>query len=178
LNITESCLDRHLSSSRRTKAAIVWEGEPGETRTLTYYELHRQVVRAAAALSDLGVKPGDRVAIYMGMVPETLVAMLACARIGAAHSVVFGGFSADALRDRINDSGAKVLLTQDGAWRRGSVVPLKSMADAAVAQTPTIEKVVVLRRTGDDGTSAASPRRGQHQAAPEMREGRDLWWHD
>jgi len=179
LNITESCLDRHLSSARRTKAAIVWEGEPGDTRTLTYFELHRQVVRAAAALSDLGVKPGDRVAIYMGMVPETLVGMLACARIGAVHSVVFGGFSSDALRDRINDSGAKVLLTQDGAWRRGGVVPLKSMADAAVQQTPTIEKVVVLRRIGDgkDGTSAAQPQRGHHLDVA-MKEGRDLWWHD
>jgi acetyl-CoA synthetase len=166
LNITESCLDRHLSSPRRTKAAIVWEGEPGDTRTFTYFELHRQVVRAAAALSDLGVGPGDRVAIYMGMVPETVVAMLACARVGAAHSVVFGGFSADALRDRINDSGAKVLLTQDGAWRRGNVVPLKAMADAAVEQTPGIEKVVVLRRIGPS------------EAPVVMKEGRDVWWDD
>jgi acetyl-CoA synthetase len=162
LNITESCLDRHLSSARRTKAAIVWEGEPGDTRTVTYFELHRHVVRTAAALSDLGVGPGDRVAIYMGMVPETVVAMLACARIGAAHSVIFGGFSAEALRDRINDSGAKVLLTQDGAWRRGNVVPLKSMADAALEQTPSIKRVVVLRRVG---------------SCP-MKEGRDLWWDD
>ena len=115
LNITESCLDRHLGTGARTRAAIVWEGEPGETRTLTYFELHREVVRLAAALADLGVAAGDRVAIYMGMVPEAAIAMLACARIGAPHSVVFGGFSADALRDRINDCGAKVLLTQDGA---------------------------------------------------------------
>ena len=139
LNITESCLDRHVASSRRTKAAIVWEGEPHaprETRTLTYLELHREVVRAAAALADLGVAPGDRVAIYMGMVPETVVAMLACARVGATHSVVFGGFSSEALRDRINDCGAKVVLTQDGAWRRGGVVPLKATVDAALAQTP------------------------------------------
>jgi acetyl-CoA synthetase len=167
LNITESCLDRHLSSSRRTKAALVWEGEPGDTRTITYFELHREVVRVASALADLGIAPGDRVAIYMGMVPETVVAMLACARIGAIHSVVFGGFSADALRDRINDSGAKVLLTQDGAWRRGNVVPLKSMADAAVEQTPTIQKVVVLRRIG----SAT-------EAHTVMKEGRDIWWDD
>jgi len=163
LNVSESCLDRHLTTSRRNKAAIIWEGEPGDTRTLTYYELHREVVRMSAALLDLGVAPGDRIAIYMGMVPEAAVAMLACARIGAAHSVVFGGFSAEALRDRINDCGAKVLLTQDGAWRRGSVVPLKTMADQAVAQTPSIEHVVVLRRTA--------------QEVP-MKEGRDVYWHD
>jgi acetyl-CoA synthetase len=166
LNVTESCLDRHLSTARRTKAAIIWEGEPGDTRTLTYFELCRQVVRAAAALADLGVKAGDRVAIYMGMVPEAVVAMLACARIGAPHSVVFGGFSSEALRDRINDSGAKVLLTQDGAWRRGNVVPLKKMADAALEQTPSIEKVVVLRRIGSN------------EAPVVMAEGRDVWWDD
>jgi acetyl-CoA synthetase len=168
LNVSESCLDRHLTTARRTKAAIVWEGEPGDTRTLTYFELHRQVVRAAAALADLGVAPGDRVAIYMGMVPEAIVAMLACARVGATHSVVFGGFSSDALRDRINDCKAKVLLTQDGAWRRGNVVPLKNMADVAVAQTPTIEKVVVLRRLGSAIT----------ENPPKMTPGRDVWWHD
>jgi acetyl-CoA synthetase len=166
LNITESCLDRHLATARRTKAALVWEGEPGDTRTLTYFELHRQVVRAAAALADLGVQPGDRVAIYMGMVPEAVVAMLACARLGAPHSVVFGGFSSDALRDRINDCGAKVLLTQDGAWRRGNVVPLKKMADAALELTPSIQKVVVLKRVGPA------------QAPVEMRDGRDVWWED
>jgi acetyl-CoA synthetase len=165
LNVSESCLDRHLPA-RRTKAALVWEGEPGDTRTLTYFELHREVVRAAAALADLGVVAGDRVAIYMGMVPETVIAMLACARMGAPHSVIFGGFSADALRDRINDCGAKVLLTQDGAWRRGGVVPLKTMADEAVAQTPTIEKVVVLRRVGAQASGAA------------MKAGRDVWWDD
>jgi acetyl-CoA synthetase len=163
LNVSESCLDRHLATTRRNKAAITWEGEPGDTRTLTYFELHHQVVRAAAALLDLGVRPGDRVAIYMGMVPEAIVAMLACARVGAPHSVVFGGFSAEALRDRINDSGAKVLLTQDGAWRRGQIVPLKTMADEAVTQTPTIEKVVVVRRTAQPIT---------------MKEGRDVYWHD
>ena len=166
LNLTESCLDRHLTTSRRTKAALVWEGEPGDSRTLTYFELHREVVRAAAALTDLGVKAGDRVAIYMGMVPEVVVAMLACARLGAPHSVVFAGFSAEALRDRINDCGAKVLLTQDGAWRRGSVVPLKAMADVALQQTPTVEKVVVLRRIG----------RGETQVV--MKHGRDVWWDD
>jgi acetyl-CoA synthetase len=166
LNLTESCLDRHLATSRRTKAAIVWEGEPGDVRTLTYFELHREVVKLAAALHDLGVVPGDRVAIYMGMLPETAIAMLACARIGAVHSVVFGGFSADSLRDRINDCQAKVLLTQDGAWRRGNVVPLKKMADEALAQTPSIQKVVVYQRMDE-------------QKAPvSMKEGRDVWWHD
>src|SRR5580658_3379878 len=166
LNVSESCLDRHLSTPRRNKAAIVWEGEPGDLRWLTYFELHREVVRAAAALADLGVAPGDRVAIYMGMVPEAAVAMLACARIGAPHSVVFGGFSAEALRDRINDCGAKVLLTQDGAWRRGSVVPLKKLADGALEQTPTIQKVVVLRRVG------------QERERVVMKDGRDVWWDD
>ncbi len=166
LNVSESCLDRHLSTPRRTKAAVIWEGEPGDVRTLTYFELHRDVVRAAAALADLGVTAGDRVAIYMGMVPEALVAMLACARIGATHSVIFGGFSSDALRDRINDCGARVLLTQDGAWRRGAVVPLKQLADEAVAQAPGIAKVVVLRRVG------------QEKAPVVMKAGRDMWWDD
>jgi acetyl-CoA synthetase len=161
LNVTESCLDRHLATDARTRAAIIWEGEPGDVRTLTYFELHREVVRLAAVLTDLGVKPGERVAIYMGMVPETAVAMLACARIGATHSVIFGGFSADALRDRINDCGAKILLTQDGAWRRGHVVPLKKMADEALAQAEAIEKVIVFRRIGGEQP---------------MKEGRDLWW--
>ncbi len=170
LNVSESCLDRHLPTSRRTKAALVWEGEPlrdggvPETRTLTYFELHREVVRATAALADLGVVAGDRVAIYMGMVPETVIAMLACARLGAPHSVIFGGFSSDSLRDRINDCGAKVLITQDGSWRRGNVVPLKKMADDAIAQTPCIRKVVVLQRTEKDKTTVP------------MKDGRDVWW--
>ncbi len=166
LNVTESCLDRHLTTENRTKAAIVWEGEPGDVRTLTYWELHHEVVRLTAVLADLGVKAGDRVAIYMGMVPETAVAMLACARIGATHSVIFGGFSADALRDRINDCQAKVLLTQDGAWRRGNIVPLKKMADEALEKTPTIEKVLVLRRMRSE------------QCHVSMKEGRDIWWDD
>jgi acetyl-CoA synthetase len=166
LNVTESCLDRHLATSARTRAAIVWEGEPGDVRTLTYFELHREVVRFAAHLHELGVRPGDRVAIYMGMLVETVVAMLACARIGATHSVVFGGFSADALRDRINDCGAKVLLTQDGGWRRGNIVPLKQMADAALAQCPSIEKVVVFKRMGEERCPVV------------MKEGRDVWWSD
>ena len=164
LNLTESCLDRHLATEARTRAAIVFEGEPGDVRTLTYFELHRDVVRLAAVLTDLGVTAGDRVAIYMGMVPEAAVAMLACARIGATHSVIFGGFSADALRERIVDSGAKILLTQDGAWRRGNVVPLKKMADEALERTPSIEKAIVLRRIGEAGCPCP------------MKAGRDLWW--
>ncbi len=156
LNVSESCLDRHLETGARNRAAIVWEGEPGEVRTLTYFELHRDVVRLAAALIDLGVKAGDRVAIYLGMVPEAAIAMLACARIGAPHTVVFGGFSADALRDRINDCGCKVLLTQDGAYRRGNVVPLKKIADVALEATPTIEKVVIFRRVKDEEKAPTS----------------------
>jgi acetyl-CoA synthetase len=166
LNVSESCLDRHLTTSARTRAAIIWEGEPGDTRTLTYFELHREVVRLAATLTDLGVVSGDRVAIYMGMIPEAAIAMLACARLGATHSVIFGGFSSDALGERIRDCGAKVLLTQDGAWRRGTVVPLKKMADAALENTKSIEHVIVYRRIG----SASAP--------VEMKEGRDIWWDD
>ena len=169
LNVTESCLDRHLATDTRTRAAIVWEGEPGDVRTLTYVELHREVVRLAATLVELGVKAGDRVMIYMGMVPETAIAMLACARLGATHSVVFGGFSADALRERAIDCGAKVLLTQDGAWRRGSVVPLKKMVDDALekADKPTpVEKVLVLRRIGAEKCPVT------------MKDGRDQWWHE
>ncbi len=164
LNITESCLDRHLDSSRKDKAAIIWESEPGESRTLSYADLHAQVVAFAALLKSLGVEKGDRVAIYMGMVPEVVIGMLACARIGAPHSVVFGGFAADALRDRINDCGAKVVLTQDGALRRGKVVPLKATVDHAVTETPTVEKVVVYRRLPE-------------RVDIEMVEGRDLDWY-
>ncbi len=164
LNVSESCLDRHLTTSARNRAAIVFEGEPGDSKTLTYFELHREVVKLAAALTDLGVRAGDRVAIYMGMIPEAAIAMLACARLGATHSVVFGGFSAEALRDRINDLGASVLLTQDGAWRRGHVVPLKQMADAALEQTPSIRHVVVYERIG-------------HEKAPiSLKSGRDHTW--
>jgi len=164
LNITESCLDRHLGTATRHKRAIVWEGETGDTRTLTYEELHQQVCAFAAALRGLGVSKGDRVAIYMGMVPEVVVGMLACARIGAAHTVVFGGFAADSLRDRINDCKAKVVLTQDGAWRRGSPVLLKQTVDEAVENTPSVEKVVVLRHLGQSTTPIS------------MKAGRDLDW--
>jgi acetyl-CoA synthetase len=166
LNVSESCVDRHARGELRHKAAFVFEGEPGDVRVVTYGELHREVVRLAAALVDLGVKAGDRVAIYMGMVPEAAAAMLACARIGAVHSVVFGGFSAEALRDRINDCGAKVLLTQDGAWRRGSVVPLKAMADKAAESCPGLAHVLCLRRID------------AHERCPiALREGRDHDWH-
>jgi acetyl-CoA synthetase len=170
LNITESCLDRHLSTAVKDKPAIVWEGEPeggpGEARSITYGELHADVVAFTAALAKLGVSKGDRVMIYMGMVPEVVVAMLACARLGAPHSVVFGGFAADSLRDRVNDCGAKIILTQDGGWRRGQVVPLKETVDRAVEQTPSVNHVVVFRRLGE-----------QHVKLT-MKAGRDIDWND
>ncbi len=165
LNITHNCLDRHLTSWRRNKAAIIWEGEPGDQVVLTYYDLWREVSKFANALKGLGVKKGDRVTLYMGMVPELAIAMLACARIGAPHSIVFGGFSAEALADRINDAQGNVLVTCDGGWRRGGIVPLKQMADEAVERCPTIESVVVVKRIGDE-------------ASIEMQEGRDHWWHE
>jgi acetyl-CoA synthetase len=163
LNVSENCLDRHLSSWRRNKAAIVWEGEPGETRTLTFLQLHREVCRFANVLKQLGVVAGDRVGIYMPMIPEAAVAMLACTRIGAPHSVVFAGFSAEALRDRMNDAEAKVIVTADGAWRRGQVVRLKAAVDAAVAAIPSVTGVVVVKRLGDEVAMSA---------------GRDHWWHE
>ncbi len=148
LNVTYNCVDRHAASPRRNKAAIIWEGEPGDSRVLTFGMLEREVNRFANGLKSLGVKKGDRVAIYLGMIPELAIAMLACAKIGAAHSVVFGGFSADSLGERINDAKAKVLVTADGAWRRGGVVPLKANADEALKNTPSIEKVIVVERVG------------------------------
>jgi acetyl-CoA synthetase len=166
LNITESCLDRHLKTANKDKAAIIWETEPGESQTWTYGELHQKVVEFAAVLRNLGVKKGDRVAIYMGMVPEVVVGMLACARIGAPHTVVFGGFAAESLRDRINDCTAKVVLTQDGAWRRGNVVQLKATVDKAVENTPSVEKVVVFKRLGAE------------HAKIEMKAGRDVDWYE
>jgi acetyl-CoA synthetase len=165
LNVTYNCVDRHARSARRNKAAIIWEGEPGDSRVLTFGMLEREVNRFANALKSLGVAKGDRVAIYMGMVPELAIAMLACAKIGAAHSVVFGGFSAEALRERINDAKAKVVITADGAWRRGTVVPLKASVDDALTGTPTIEKVVVYERLGK-------------AVQISMKPGRDLWWHE
>jgi acetyl-CoA synthetase len=163
LNVSVNCLDRHLEGGGAEKVAYHWEGEPGDTRTITYRDLYEETCRFANALRGLGVGKGDRVAIYLGMVPELPVAMLACARIGAPHSVVFGGFSAEALKDRINDAQAKILITADGAWRRGSVVPLKASADEAVKDCPSIEHVITVRRT-----------ESEHAFTP----GRDLWWHD
>ena len=163
LNASYNCLDRHVESGGGEKVAYFWEGEPGEKRTITYRQLYEETCRFANALKALGVAKGDRVAIYLGMIPELPVAMLACARIGAAHSVVFGGFSAEALRDRINDAEAKVVITADGGYRRGQIVPLKANTDEAVAECPTIEHVVTVRRTG-----------GDHPFTP----GRDLWYHE
>ena len=164
LNITESCLDRHLDK-RRNKAALIWEGEPGEVRTLTYDQLHRETQLMTSALRRLGVKKGDRVAIYMGMVPEAAIAMLACARVGAVHTVVFGGFAPDALRDRIVDCQASLVITQDAGYRRGNVIPLKSVVDEALAgeSTGCVKHTIVYRRVGEDVTMTAP---------------RDLWWHD
>ena len=168
LNVAMNCVDRHLAGPRRNKAAIIWEGEPGDRRVLTYWELAREVGRCANALRRLGVKRGDRVAIYLPLVPEAAVAMLACARIGAVHSVVFGGFSAESLRDRINDAEAVALITADAGYRRGQVVPLKRFADQAIAECPSIRSVVVVRRrAGAEGDEAFA----------EMTQGRDHWWH-
>ena len=164
LNVSANCLDRHVIAGAGDKVAFYWEGEPGDTRTITYSQLLADVQRFANVLKDLGVRRGDRVAIYMPMIPELPVTMLACARIGAPHSVVFGGFSPDALRDRINDAEARVLVTADGSWRRGAVVRLKENADAAVAGAPSIKHVVVARRTGDAGGPVP------------MTPGRDQWW--
>ena len=163
LNASVNCLDRHVAAGGGDKVAYHWEGEPGDTRSITYAQLLEDVCRLANGLRSLGVGKGDRVNIYLGMVPELPIAMLACARIGAPHSVVFGGFSAESLRDRINDAEAKVLITADGAWRRGQVVPLKANADEAVEQCPTIEHVVTLRRCENE-----------HR----FTEGRDIWYHD
>ncbi len=168
LNACVNCVDRHIHGPRRNKAALIWEGEPGDRRTYTYWDLYREVNLAANMLKHLGVKKGDRVAIYLPMIPEAVIAMLACARIGAVHSVVFGGFAPEALRDRINDAGAKVLITADGGYRRGQMVPLKRNADKAVAECPGIEHVLVVmrRRTGVGDETFA-----------EMKDGRDHWWH-
>ncbi len=166
LNVSHNCLDRHLAGPRRNKAAIIWEGENGEQRTLTYLQLHRQVCHFANAIKSLGVVKGDRVAIYMPMLVEAAVAMLACARIGAIHNVVFGGFSPDSLTDRINDSRCKILVTADGGWRRGKQLLLKNEADLALASTPSIDHVVVVRRGAED------------EFACTMRPGRDLWYHE
>ena len=163
LNVAYNCLDRHVEAGRGDKVAIHWEGEPGDTRTITYADLLSEVERFSNALKDLGVERGDRINIYLPMIPEAVVAMLACARIGAAHSVVFGGFSSQALSDRINDASAKVLITADGGWRRGEVFPLKPQADEALLSTPSIEHVVVVKRGGNK---------------VDMKAGRDHWYHE
>ncbi|HEV3409156.1 MAG TPA: acetate--CoA ligase [Chthoniobacterales bacterium] len=162
LNLSENCLDRHLSGARRNKAALIWVGEPGEVRTLTYQQLHREVCCFANVLKRNQVAKGDRVIIYMPAIPEAAIAMLACARIGAVHSVVFGGFSADAIRDRIGDSGATTLITADGGYRRGAIVPLKRNVDDALRGGTSVRRVIVFRRAGND---------------VHIEEGRDVWWH-
>ncbi|MEO8679115.1 MAG: acetate--CoA ligase, partial [Vicinamibacterales bacterium] len=164
LNISANCLDRHARSWRRNKAAFIWEGEPGDRRTLTYFDLYRQVCQFANVLKSFGVKKGDRVALYLPLVPELAISMLACARIGAVHSVVFGGFSAESLRDRINDATCTVLVTADGGYRRGGIVPLKQVADEALADTPSIKHVVVVQR-------------GFADIPVHIKEGRDHWFH-
>ena len=148
LNASYNCVDRHLKNGRRNKAAIIWEGEPGDWQVYTYWDLHREVCRFANGLKSLGVRKGDRVTIYLPMVPELPIAMLACARIGAAHSVIFGGFSADSIRDRLDDSQSKVMITADGGYRRGGIVQLKQNADESLEGETPVEKVVVVRRTG------------------------------
>ncbi|MBI4425853.1 MAG: acetate--CoA ligase [Elusimicrobia bacterium] len=163
LNLSVNCLDRHLAGPRRNKAAILWEGERGDRRTLTYQELHYEVCRFANALKSLGVKKGDRVAIYLPLIPEAAVAMLGCARIGATHSVVFGGFSADALRDRILDAEAKIVVTADGGFRKGAAVPLKASVDQAVAGAPCVERVIVVKHAGNETPWSVA---------------RDVWWSD
>lgn len=165
LNVSYNCLDRHITTERKNKAAIIWEAESGESKTLTYWELYREVNKFANVLKGLGVKKGDRVTIYLPMIPELAVAMLACSRIGAPHSIVFGGFSAESLTDRINDSESKLLITADGGYRRGKIVPLKKNSDAALKKTPSIENVVVIKRVGAN-------------AKVSMKKGRDLWWHE
>src|SRR6185312_227116 len=163
INLSYNCLDRHVNGPRKNKAAIIWEGEPGEVRTLTYQQLLGEVSKCANALKQLGVKAGDRVAIYMGMTPELAIALLACARIGAVHSVIFGGFSAHALVDRINDAQCVAVITQDTGWRRGNEIKLKATVDEALASCSSVKHVLVYRRTGSQIS---------------MQSGRDHWWHE
>jgi acetyl-CoA synthetase len=168
LNVAVNCLDRHIPTARRNKAALIWEGEPGDRRTLTYWDLYVEVQKFANVLKKLGVRRGDRVGIYLPMIPEAAIAMLACARIGAIHSVVFGGFSPESLRDRMNDAQAKVVITADGGFRRGQVVPLKRNTDKALEDAPSVEHVIVVqRRPGSSGDESFA----------EIKEGRDHWWH-
>ncbi len=162
-NVSYNCLDAHLATARKDKPAIIWEGEPGDTRTLTYAQLHKEVVKFAGVLKRLGVRQGDVVSIYMPMVPELPIAMLACARLGAIHSVIFAGFSAEAIADRNNDAKAKVQLTSDFGWRRGQELPLKQNVDEALKKSPTVEHCIVLKRTG---------------TPVPMEPNRDHWWHE
>jgi acetyl-CoA synthetase len=168
INVSDNCLDRHVTGPRRNKAALIWEGEPGDRRTLTYWDLYVETQKFANVMKQLGVNRGDRVAIYLPLIPEAAIAMLACTRIGAIHSVVFGGFSPESLRDRINDSNCKLLITADGGYRRGQVVPLKRNSDKALEDCPSIENVVVVQRR---------PGAGGDEAFADMKEGRDHWWH-
>ncbi|MEK6237785.1 MAG: AMP-binding protein, partial [Planctomycetales bacterium] len=162
-NVSHNCLDRHVDAGRGDQTAILWEGEPGDSRTLTYRELRDEVAKFANVLKKLGVVPGDVVSIYMPMVPELAIAMIACARVGAVHSVIFGGFSAEAIADRNQDAKAKIQLTADSGWRRGKELPLKATVDEALEKSPSVEKCVVLKRAGAEVT---------------MKEGRDFWWHE
>jgi acetyl-CoA synthetase len=162
-NVSYNCLDRHLQTWRRNKAAIIWEGEPGDQRTLTYQQLHTEVCRFSNVLKRAGIETGDRVALYMPLIPELAIAMLACARLGATHSIIFGGFSSTALIDRINDAGCKLVVTADGGWRRGAEVKLKPAVDEALKETPGVKGCIVVRRTG---------------TKIEMQAGRDHWWHE
>jgi acetyl-CoA synthetase len=163
LNVAVNCVDRHVDAGRGERVAFHWEGEPGDTRTITYADLLAEVCRAANALTELGVRAGDKVAIYLPMIPEAVVAMLACARLGAPHTVVFGGFSSDALRSRILDCDAHFVVTADGGYRRGAASALKPAVDEAVAECPSVEKVLVVRRTGQDVA---------------WNDDRDVWWHE
>ena len=165
INVSYNCLDRHLDGPRRNKAALIWEGEPGDWKVYTYWDLYREVCRFANGLKELGIRKGDRVTMYMPMIPELVISMLACARIGAPHSVVFGGFSPESLSDRINDSQSKLVITSDGGFRRGKVIPLKDNTDEALKSTSTVEKVVVVRRVGEDAHCS-------------MKTKRDVWWDD
>ncbi len=161
LNVSENCLDRHLGTYRENKAALIFEGEPGDVRTITYKQLHFHVCRWANYFHNIGVGEGDRVAIYMPMIPEAVIAMLACARVGAVHTVIFGGFSSESIKDRINDCKAKLVITADGGWRRGKIIELKASVDKAVEHTPTVQTVLVVKRCGNEVN---------------MKEGRDVWW--
>ena len=164
INVSYNCIDRHLKGTRRNKAAIIWEGEPGDWKVYTYKDLHREVCKFANGLKSMGVKKGDRITIYLPMVPELAIAMLACTRLGAVHSIVFGGFSPESLSDRMNDSQSKILITANGGYRRGKIIPLKTNADEALETSPTVEKVIVVNRAQDSPVN--------------MVENRDVWWED